>query len=536
MVAVDRPGPLHELRGDGDVHAAIDLGTNSFHLLVARLDAEGRFEVLAREKETVRLGSGSGDMALLSDEAMDRGIDALQRFRRIADSFDAPIAAVATSALREASNRSVFVRRALVEAGIAIQVVPGVEEARLIHLGVIQSLPLFDEQILVVDIGGGSTEFLVGRGREVRSAHSTKLGAIRLTDRFFPGGRIKGDAVADCRTHVRSFLVPTIRRVREFRPFVAVGSSGTINTVARMAVAAAGGDPSAPTNGQTVTRAALADVVAEVTGIDRAEDRAGIAGLDDRRQDIIVAGVLLLEEIFDGLAIEEMTVSEAALREGILLDRAAAVGSPSFHHLSDIRRQSVLRMAEMYHEDIGHIQRATDLALELFDATVDVHGLSIDHRDLLEAAGLLHNVGLFISHAAHHKHSYYVIRNSDQLHGFTDGEIELIAQVARYHRKSAPKPSHPEYVALDDEQQRVVASLAGMLRVAIALDRTRQGGIDRLDVRLTDETVIIEVVVDPSLDYSLEIYTAGQRRRMLANMLGREVVIRLAPAPEPSPA
>ena len=257
MATVDRPGNLHELRGDGDVHAAIDLGTNSFHLLVARLDAEGRFEMLAKEKETVRLGSGSGDMALLTDAAMDRGIAALTRFRRIADSFDADVAAVATSALREAANRSVFVERARAEAGIEVQVVSGVEEARLIHLGVIQSLPLFDEQILVVDIGGGSTEFLVGRGREVRSAHSTKLGAIRLTDRFFPDGRIKGDAVADCRTHVRSFLVPTIRRVRELRPFVAVGSSGTINTVARMAIAAAGGDPSAPTNGQVVTRSAL---------------------------------------------------------------------------------------------------------------------------------------------------------------------------------------------------------------------------------------------------------------------------------------
>ncbi|MEM7285894.1 MAG: Ppx/GppA phosphatase family protein [Actinomycetota bacterium] len=533
---MDRPGNLAELRGDGDMHAAIDLGTNSFHLLVARLDAEGRFEVLAKEKETVRLGSGSGDMAQLTDDAMDRGIAALQRFRRIADSLEAQVTAVATSALREAANRSVFVERARIEAAIDVQVVPGVEEARLIHLGVIQSLPLFDQQILVVDIGGGSTEFLVGRGREVRSAHSTKLGAIRLTDRFFPNGRIKGDAVADCRTHVRSFLVPTIRRVRELRPFVAVGSSGTINTVARMAIAAAGGDPAAPTNGQVVTRAALGAVVDTVTGLSRADDRKGIPGLDDRRQDIIVAGVLLLEQIFDGLAIEEMTVSEAALREGILLDRAAAEGSPSFHHLSDIRRQSVLRMAEMYHEDIGHIQRATDLALALFDATSEIHQLELDHRDLLEAAGLLHNVGLFISHAAHHKHSYYVIRNSDQLQGFTDGEIELIAQVARYHRKSAPKPTHLEFVALDDARQRIVRSLAGMLRVAIALDRTRQGGIERLDVSIDEGAVTIDVVVDPALDYSLEIYTAGQRRRMLANMLGRDVVIRLASPPEPPPS
>ena len=171
--------------------AAIDLGTNSFHLIVARIDPEGHFDVLATEKEMVRLGSGSGDMHLLADDAMERGIAALVRFAGIAQGFDTPITAVATSALREASNRATFLDRARLKAGIEIDVIPGVEEARLIHLGVLQALPVFDEQVLVIDIGGGSTEFLVGRGRDVRSAHSTRLGAIRLTDRFFPGGKVK---------------------------------------------------------------------------------------------------------------------------------------------------------------------------------------------------------------------------------------------------------------------------------------------------------------------------------------------------------
>lgn len=520
---VDRPGRVVELRDDSEIAAAIDLGTNSFHLLVARVDADGRFDVLAKEKEMVRLGSGSGDMAHLQPEAMERGIQCLRRFRQVADTYDATIAAVATSALREASNRDDFVTRARDEAGIDIEVVSGVEEARLIHLGVLQSVPVFDQRILVVDIGGGSTEFLVGQGADVLVARSTKLGAIRLTDRFFPEGRVKRKAVAECRTFIQSFLVPTFAAVRPHLPVVAVGSSGTINTIGHMAVANRGGDPSAPLNGESFTRDELVAVVASVVDAKDPEDRADLDGLDERRRDIIVAGAVLLEEIFAGCGLEAMTVSEAALREGILIDRAADPVPDAFHHLSDIRRQSVLRMADLFHEDLEHIHTATDLALALFDGAAHLHGLGLTERDYLEAAGLLHNIGLFISHAAHHKHSYYVIRHSDQLAGFTDHEIEIIALVARYHRKSEPKPSHDEFQALSHEDQQVVRTLAGMLRVGIALDRTRQQGVDQLTVRTPDaeDAVVVDVAVTAGCDLSLERYSVHQRLGLLESALGR---------------
>jgi exopolyphosphatase/guanosine-5'-triphosphate,3'-diphosphate pyrophosphatase len=215
------------------------------------------------------------------------------------------------------------------------------------------------------------------------------------------------------------------------------------------------------------------------------------------------------------------------IREGILLDLVSRVGEPSFHHLSDIRRQSVLRMADLYHEDLGHIQRATDLSLRLFDATQTLHGLGLRERDLLEAAAMLHNVGLFISHAAHHKHSYYVIRNSDQLNGFTDSEIEVVAQVARYHRKSAPKASHVAFCALSHTEQDVVRVLAGLLRIGISLDRTRQGGIAGLDVTIDHDMVKITLHTDPGLDYSLDLYTANQRSAVLGEALKRGITIEL---------
>jgi hypothetical protein len=220
--------------------AAIDVGTNSVHLLVARPTRHHRFEVLASEKEVVRLGSGSSDMKELAHDAMDRGIGALTRFRRLATTWDADVIAVATSAVREAANAAVFLERARTEADVEVDVISGQEEARLIHLGVLQAVPVYDRQLLLVDIGGGSTEILVGLGESILVARSLKLGAIRLTERFFPGGKVTGGSVDACRKHVRAQLSTVVREVRRHGYEVAVGSSGTIGAIAQMAQAARG--------------------------------------------------------------------------------------------------------------------------------------------------------------------------------------------------------------------------------------------------------------------------------------------------------
>lgn len=523
---IDRPAAIGDLRSGGEVRAAIDLGTNSFHLLVARVQADGSFDVLTTDKEVVRLGSGAGELRQLTPDAMQRGIDALRRFRRIADAYGATIDAVGTSALREAVNRDEFVRRARDETGITVEVVSGAEEARLIHLGVIQTLPVYDERILVVDIGGGSTEFVVGRGTDVAVARSVKLGAIRLTDRFFPEGRVRAGAAEECRRYVRSFLAPAMADVRHHAPFRAVGSSGTILNLARMIAASEGRAPDGR-SGDVFGRRQLHGVVDQLLAHRTPAKRAATPGLDERRADIIVAGAILLDEIVELLGIDEMLVSEAALREGILLDRAARRDRPDVaHRLGDIRRRSVMRMAAAFHEDIVHIRRATGLALRLFDELGAEQGLGPDDRDLLEAAGLLHNVGLFISHAAHHRHSYYVIRHTDQLDGFTDHETELIALIARYHRKSLPRPSHVEFQALDPADQRRVSLLAGMLRLGIALDRSRRGVVGSLDVTPDGRTLVIEAAHAADADVSLEQFAAGDRLDLLATAIGRPVQVR----------
>lgn len=508
--------------------AAIDIGTNSIHMIVARVDAAGTFEVLAREKEMVRLGSSGGDMKQLEDDAIDRAIDALGRFRRIAESFSAPITAVATSAVREAENNRTFLDRARVEAGVEVEVISGTEEARLIHLGVLQSVPVFERQHLVVDIGGGSTEVVIAQRDTSLLSRSLKLGAIRLTRRSFPSERLDPGAVDACRRYARSIIAPLAHEARGLTIEVAVGSSGTIESVASIAAAARNGGTVPRTfNNFEITRKEVRAVVKALAAAPTVDERRAVPGLEPKRADIILAGSIILEQLLDEFGIKAIVVSDYALREGVLLDAAERLHGSARHHLHDVRRRSVVHLMELCDDDPVHSQQAARLALDLFDGTADWHGLGDAERELLEAAALLANVGLFVSHAGHHKHSYYVIRNSEHLNGFTDHEIEVIAQVARYHRKSAPKRKHSEFDALSSHDQHVVRTLAGLLRVAIALDRSHDSLVEGLRCRVDDEgRVVVEVTPAGDADVALELYTANDRKALLEEVLGRPVEVR----------
>jgi exopolyphosphatase/guanosine-5'-triphosphate,3'-diphosphate pyrophosphatase len=508
--------------------AAIDLGTNSFHLLVARPAGNSRFEVLDREKEVVRLGSGSGDMKELRADAIDRGIATLDRFRRIADAAGAEVHAVATSAVREATNRAEFLRRARTEAGVRVEVITGLEEARLIHLGVLQAVPVYDRRALVVDIGGGSTEFALGQGGELLDARSLKLGAIRLTDRFFAKEPVKKKAVEEARAWIRSLLAPVARMVRQQGGFeVAVGSSGTILNVAAMVHARGGSAPLRKVAGATFDAADLAAVVDDLARRPTAEERREVPGIEAKRADIILGGVLVLEQAFAALRIGEMVASDFALREGVLLDVLRRRQSTSLGHLRDLRYESVLHLAALTpgEGEKEHGERVAELALQLFEGTRGRHGLDESYEELLEAAGLLCNVGLAVSHDRHHLHSYYVIRNTDLLAGFTDHEIELIALVARYHRKSAPKGRHEEFARLDADDQRVVRVLAGLLRVAVGLDRSRQGVVREVRVDDRGDDGVAVVARTDGDDAELELYAANLRSDLLADALGAAVEV-----------
>ena len=509
--------------------AALDIGTNSFHLVVARLLDNG-FEIVTREKETVRLGHGGGDMKELSADAIDRGISSLRRMQRIAASHDAKVRAVATSAVREAANADVFLTRARREAKIDVEVISGLEESRLIHLGVLQAVPVFDQRIILVDIGGGSTEVLVGERGETLAARSFKLGAVRLTDRFFPGGTISNESVRDCRSYARSILATFEREVEDFGFDVAIASSGTAETIARMVHAARDDTPLHTFNRFEFTVNELQSVIESLLKKKTSDDRRAVPGLDPARADIIVAGALVLESVADIFGIKRFVFSEAALREGVLLDTIARLQGGALHHLRDVSRNSIRALAERCDDDLTHSAHVAAMALQLFDATEPLHGLPTEAREYLEAGALLANVGLVISHSKHHLHSYYVIRNSE-LTGLTDAEIEIIAQIARYHRKSAPKASHAEFGRLSPEDQRLVKTLAGILRVAIGLDRSHDGRVRSVMAQMRNDRLVVEAVAKRGKEISLELYTANERSDLLEEVLGKRVGIVAAPLP-----
>jgi exopolyphosphatase/guanosine-5'-triphosphate,3'-diphosphate pyrophosphatase len=516
---VGGPSPFPE------VLAAIDIGTNSVHMVVARVAANDRFEVITRLKEMVRLGSGQGEMKHLEPDAIDRAVAALTRCGQLADSLDATVFAVATSAVREAQNAADFLKRAWTEAGIDVQVIAGHEEARLIRLGVLQALPLWSSDMVLLDVGGGSTEVVFGKGSDIAYSRSFKLGSLRMTRSFFPDGIASARAVTKCRKSVHGHLAPMMHEVAALPFDVAVASSGTAEALAVMALSLSGSPLPQTMNGAVLTRSALGDVIDSLASAQTTEARRELPGIDATRADILLGGAIVIEQICDGLGIEQLVISEYALREGVLLDGLHRVRGGTLHHLSDLRRASVNHLIELCDDDPEHSYKVASLALELFDQLGARLGLEPADRELLESGALLANVGLFISHSGHHKHSYYVIRSSEHLMGYTDREIELIAQVARYHRKGRPADKHAEFAALSADDKARVRAMVCLLRVAIGMDRNHDGAVEQVIVTDDGDRVRLELVGRPGADLSLEVYATLERSNMLADQLGAALEI-----------
>lgn len=509
--------------------AAIDIGTNSFHLLVVEIHpSTGRFKTLGKEKELIRLGSGSTDMKYLSAAAMERGIDALKRFRTMADMFGAEVRAIATSAVREAQNQDEFLRRVKNETGIRIDIASGAEEARLIQLGVLQVLPLYQKRILLIDLGGGSTEFLLGKRRSILFSNSLKLGAVRLTERFFSSEPLGRKSIEQCRVFVRGSLAPVTRQLHR-RPFdVCVGSSGTITTIANIIRARRGEETEQSLNNFTFYKSELSDAVSMILDAPTARMRSNLEGMDAARSDIIAAGAVILEEIFRELHLQQMTVSEYALREGIILDSIEKMHrNRHVDHLHNIRSSSVYHTAENYQYEASHAKQVALLALQLFDQTKNLHECGEEEREFLEAAAILHEIGLFISHSQHHRHSYYLIRNSDLL-GFTEREKEIIANIARYHRKSHPKMKHEGFRQLSHDEQQIVTKLAAILRIADGLDRSHRSTIQSLRASGKGKQLTLHLRKKSHADAAMELWGVDRKKQLFEDIFAKKVSLRFS--------
>lgn len=507
--------------------AAIDVGTNSFHMVVASVTTRGVLRIHARSKETVRLGSAGGDMKKLSSDAMTRGLATLKRFTTEAKQHQAFIRAIATSAVREALNKDDFLDRVLEETGVTIEVVSGMEEGRLIYIGALHALPIHSKRTLVLDIGGGSTETIIGYKGEVTYVHSAKLGHIRMSTRFFPKGDASTDAIEECRQAVRGDWAAVFQSLLEYGFEAAVGSSGTIMTIATMALVMHDKRVPETLNGVRIARADLLAAIDAIVGARSVNARQALPGMDTRRADVVLGGAIILEQAILGLNIQELVISGYSLREGVVFDTVQKQRDiDQYHHLSHLRYQSVDSVCELYRVRRPHAEHVKDLCLKLFDDLLSEHRLGDRERELLEAAALLHDVGYHISADQHHKHSDYIIRNSS-MPGFTNDEAELIACVARYHRKSHPKKKHDDYARLPSEEQQVVRVLSGILRICEGLDRRQQQVVRTLRAEVSADT--IEIFLNTTAEIpDIEVWGAERRKGLLEEVFSRNVVLRLA--------
>lgn len=502
--------------------AALDVGSNSVHMVIADVHRGGRLVVVDRVKEMVRLGRRAFVTGKLGAEAMDLAVETVKTYQRLARARRvAKLRAVATSAVREARNGRAFVARVRRETGVPVEVISGAEEARLIFRATRHALALDGDPYLLVDIGGGSVELGLVTGGKVRLLKSLPLGVARLTDRFLPRDPPRPADMRRLERHLDRVLGSTLARVRAAGVTRAVGTSGTINTLVVMARSAHAADPDR-IHGAIVRASEIAQLRRTIVRVGP-EQRVELRGMDGRRVDLMPAAAILVDFLLAHGGIAELQSCAWALREGVLLDlvhpRAARSDPPA-----TIRRRSVEALAARWAGENRHGRHVARLARILFDTFGPELDLDDSLRELLEYGALVHDIGHAMDRDRHHRHGAYLVRNAELL-GFAQDEVELLAELVRTHRKQPPKPGSPELRGLPASRRRVLRGLSAILRLADALDRTHVGVVNTLRVSRDAGRWVVEIDARGK-DAELERWAAERRAELLSRLLGRPLILR----------
>lgn len=518
--------------------AAIDLGTNSVHMVIVRLEPQlPSFSIIGKEKETVRLGDRDIETGNLKLKIMEKTITALKRFQEIAKNLNAEaVIAVATSAIREAPNGRDFLRRIKEELNLHVDLISGQEEARRIYLGVLSGMEFNNEPHTIIDIGGGSTELILGDSHEERCLNSTKVGAVRLTSELITTDPISDQEFNYLKAYARGMMERAVEEVLSNIHFGEktrlVGTSGTIETLANIHAKDASDSIPSTLNGYSFTLKDLREMVSRLRKMTNSE-RAEIPAMPEKRSEVILAGAVILQEAMTLLGVESITTCERSLREGVIVDWMLAhdLIENRLRFQSTIRQRSVFKIAKKYKVDLKYSERIATLALSLFDQTKNhLHQWGNQERFLLWAASELHNCGHYISHSSHHKHSYYLIRNSGLL-GYNETEIDIIANLARYHRKSPPKKKHENFQSIATKEQRlVVEELSPFLRLATSLDRRQIGAVSRIecDYRKDDKELHLKVFpANVDDDCAVELWSLSYSKLIFEEQFGVKLIASL---------
>ena len=505
--------------------AAIDIGTNSIHMVIARSTGAAGFELADREREVVQIGRGSFESGRLRANAIRRTVEALTRFVNLARRQQVDrILCTATAAVREARNGGSFLEAARESAGITPRVIPPEEEGRLIYLGVKSALRLDDRKSLIVDIGGGSAQLVVADRDHLIETRSAPLGALRLTECFLHSDPPTRRDLLRLRRHVRRTAAEPLAAVAALKPTRLYGSSGAIHALAALAHHDETGRSLAHLNGHIFTRESLKRLLRGIQHLGFSA-RERLHGLDPQRAEIIVPGAMVLARFLDELEVDEITISDFGVREGLVIDYLSS-HTREIHTLGDVedlRMRSALQLLQKFQPEERHLRHARHVArlsLALFDGLRTRHRLTDAARDLLHFSALLHDVGAVVGYDRHADHSSYVIRNGG-LRGLSAHEVEMISIVAQYHGKARPRKRDREFRRLDRRQQRIVKWLSAMLRIAEGLDRSHYQLVQDLRVLRTRDRISLRLTVRRGA--GLEVWAARRRTPLLERLIGARV-------------
>lgn len=504
----------------------LDIGTNSMRLLVTQIEANGSYAILTEQKESIRLGEGEFQTHTLQPKVIEKAVLVGTRFAEMARSFAADqIIAVATSATRDASNRQELLDRFRTECQVDVRVISGREEARLIYLGVVSGAHLYGETALFIDIGGGSTEVIVGDQHHHTYLDTLKLGAIRLTNHFFPAGepgRISRPRYEELRRHVRSTAIRTLQNLNAISFGPVLGASGTIMALGDITARRFLDRPLGKND--TISYAHLRKVIGDLCEMNL-EERLRVPGMVPKRADIIIAGAAILDTLLEALGVTAITISDRALRHGLLIDHLLRTNESETPGEFSYRMESVVSLGRRCRFDEAHARHVATLALSLFDSTRDagLHDLGDDSRELLEYAALLHDIGAFLSYGNHRRHSYYFICHAELL-GFDDTEIAVMATTALFHKKTYPRKKHPEFASLEQDSQAVVRVLCVLLRIAESLDRSHASSVtDTRVISSGNKSATLEIETEPGTQ--LEQWAVEAHREVFARTFGTRLEV-----------
>lgn len=491
--------------------AAIDIGSNSLKLAIVEAAASDSFTVISHDRERVRLGHETLRTGFLSDEAIALSVDAISRFRSIADTREADaIIAVATASVRKAKNSAEFVKEVFKQTGVQVKVLPSLEEARLIGIAASQYFGKEDSSLLNVDIGGGSTEISFMENGDPEKLFSMNLGAVGLTEKLLNEDPPSKKEIKALRNEIQFALEKPRRKTEGEKWSISTGTSGTILAVASLLNFQSANDLTEMPGISLDRLIALNKMLSKLT----LAERTRIPVINERRAEVIIAGGRILEGVMRAFGIEKIQPCEYALREGVIIDHLREIETeslPPVPQVDDLKLRDVFAIGRRFGYEETHALQVATMAEKIFDELAPIYNLRRHQRTWLSAAALLHDVGYHISHEAHHKHSLYLIKHSEMT-GFTEDEKTIIANVARYHRKALPKETHLHYTSLEKEERETVDRLSSILRLADGLDRGYESRVENIKFAKDGDKLTLTLVSNE--DCANEIYALKMKREM----------------------